>query len=404
MFNSGYKILNKRIHSYLNKNIKIKYKDMAEYLIELSDIQKYVNEFDLNNKIKECDLSLYKSYNTDFNELREMLNTLNNYLKTNKEYKKLNLNVTYDTKFIEKLNSNINSSKNYNTKLSSYYDEKIRDFNSMKLAEKNEILNNTLNNLNVVSMWIDYTNLIDEMNKNKLMDFVNLYIQKKYDLKLIKESYFKSFYRQLLDYLFKSDDKLSKYTRFYHDNDVRFFIKKDENCLDISRAKIRSKLSHERPDLNYQMAGSPANLIKREYKKTRKLMPIRKIFETIPEFIQKIKPCFLMSPLSVSTFLTDNVEFDVTIFDEASQVFPEDAIVAIYRSKQLIVVGDSKQMPPTKFFLSDDYEDEYDEGSSDIDSFESILDLAETVLPSKSLLCHYRSKDESLITFSNKNF
>ena len=402
-FSSSFKIINKRIHSYLNKNIKVKYKDMAEYLIELSDIQKYVNEFD-NNELKDSNLDIYKSYNTDFNELRNMLNKLIDYLKNNKEFKKINLEAKYDTKLIDKLQPSINSAERYVVKLEDYYDKNIRNFYTMKLSSRDEVLNNTLNNLKVMSMWIDYTNLIEEMNKNKLTEFVNLYVDKKYDLKLIKESYFKSFYRQLLDHIFKTDDKLSKYTRFYHDNDVRFFIKKDENCLDISRAKIRSKLSQERPDLNYQMAGSPANLIKREYKKTRKLMPIRKIFETIPEFIQKIKPCFLMSPLSVSTFLTDNVEFDVTIFDEASQVFPEDAIVAIYRSKQLIVVGDSKQMPPTKFFLSDDYEDEYDESTSDMDSFESILDLAETVFPEKSLLCHYRSKDESLITFSNKNF
>ena len=69
------------------------------------------------------------------------------------------------------------------------------------------------------------------------------------------------------------------------------------------------------------------------------------------ELVQRVKPCFLMSPLSVSTFLVpDSVHFDVVVFDEASQIFPQDAIGAIYRADQLIVVGDSKQMPPSNFF------------------------------------------------------
>ena len=125
-----------------------------------------------------------------------------------------------------------------------------------------------------------------------------------------------------------------------------------------------------RPDPMLQMNGSPASVIKREHEKKKKQKPIRMIMKEIPSFIQELKPCFLMSPLSVSTFLPDDMEFDVTIFDEASQVFPEDAIVAIYRSKQLIVVGDSKQMPPTKFFMTGDSDDfEYDENDSDIDSY-----------------------------------
>ena len=403
-FSSAFKILDKRLHTYLKTPLKIKYKDMATYLIELSDIQKYVNDFDSNNELKDINLKIYDSYNTDFNELRNVLNKLKKYLKANTTFKRINLNIEYDKKLIDKTNSLINTSNSINTQLYKYYDENIRNFNTMKLSMKEEVLNETLNNLDMVGMWIDYTKLINEMNDNKLMDYVNLYVSKKYDFKYFTASYYKCFYRQLIDNIFKNDDKLTKYTRFNHDKDVDFFIKKDENCLKLARERIKAKLSSQRPDMNYQMAGSPANLIKREYKKTRKLMPIRKIFEEIPEFIQKIKPCFMMSPLSVSTYLPSDVEFDVVIFDEASQVFPEDAIVAIYRSKQLIVVGDSKQMPPTKFFLSDEYEDEYEGTSSDIDSFESILDLALTVFPEKSLLCHYRSKDERLITFSNNNF
>ena len=112
-----------------------------------------------------------------------------------------------------------------------------------------------------------------------------------------------------------------------------------------------------------------------------------------------------MSPLSVSTFLSANaINFDVVIFDEASQIFPQDAIGAIYRGKQLIVVGDSKQMPPSNFFNASVEAEDSDEETGDITDFESILDLCSTVLPQLRLKWHYRSRFEQLITFSNKNF
>ena len=112
-----------------------------------------------------------------------------------------------------------------------------------------------------------------------------------------------------------------------------------------------------------------------------------------------------MSPLSVSTFLAaGSIHFDTIIFDEASQIFPQDAIGAIYRGKQAIVVGDSKQMPPTNFFNSVIEADEVDEEIGDVTDFESILDLCATTMPQLRLGWHYRSRYEQLIAFSNQNF
>lgn len=109
-----------------------------------------------------------------------------------------------------------------------------------------------------------------------------------------------------------------------------------------------------------------------------------------------------MSPLSVSTFLSPDMSFDVVIFDEASQIFPWGAIGAIYRAKQLIVVGDSQQMPPSnQFMCTNDSDDDEEE---DIDDFESILDLCSSSFRPRNLSWHYRSRNESLIAFSNKNF
>jgi len=114
-----------------------------------------------------------------------------------------------------------------------------------------------------------------------------------------------------------------------------------------------------------------------------------------------------MSPLSVSVFLeARSYEFDLVVFDEASQVHTEDAIGAIMRGKQVIIVGDTKQLPPTNFFATSLNDEDFDvdvveEEKDDAGAYESILEEAVTVLPERSLRWHYRSRDEHLIAFSN---
>ena len=112
-------------------------------------------------------------------------------------------------------------------------------------------------------------------------------------------------------------------------------------------------------------------------------------------------PCFLMTPSSVADYVPKSTEFDLVIIDEASQMLPEEAIGSILRSKQVVVVGDPKQMPPTRYMQST-LEDEMDQ---DDDTNYSILDRAMLAFPNFRRLCyHYRSEDESLIRFSNNEF
>ena len=132
-------------------------------------------------------------------------------------------------------------------------------------------------------------------------------------------------------------------------------------------------------------------------------MPVRKLFKEIPNLLLTLKPCLMMSPLSVSLFLeADSYMFDTVIFDEASQVCTENAIGAIFRGKQVIIAGDSKQLPPTNFFTASTSDVEYDIDDEDDDSnaYESILDES-NLLPERTLLWHYRSRHEHLIAFSN---
>ena len=130
-------------------------------------------------------------------------------------------------------------------------------------------------------------------------------------------------------------------------------------------------------------------------------MSLREFINNSQRALTGLKPCSLMSPLTVSTTLPLEETFDVVIIDEASQMKPEYAIGAIARAKQAIIVGDPQQLPPTTFYQAALAEDEFDDDFAD----ESILDMAMTVIhPPRQLLWHYRSRHEDLIKFSNTKF
>ena len=148
-------------------------------------------------------------------------------------------------------------------------------------------------------------------------------------------------------------------------------------------------------------------LYKEAHKKTKHL-PLRRLFDVIPNLVLNLKPCLLMSPLSVSQFLPPDpakMQFDVVVFDEASQILPEDALGAIYRGKQVIITGDNQQLPPTTFFQQLAGDDGEEAAEEDWPLFESILDACLGAgLPRRLLRWHYRSRHEHLIAFSNERF
>jgi predicted DNA-binding WGR domain protein len=152
--------------------------------------------------------------------------------------------------------------------------------------------------------------------------------------------------------------------------------------------------------------------LEHEFGKTMRYKSIRDLAaDETGQVIQDLKPIWLMSPLSVSdTLPLDPDLFDVVIFDEASQIPLEEAIPAIYRSQQVIVVGDEMQLPPTTFFASARGEDEMviveEEGERvevDLDC-DSFLTQSAQNLPSTLLAWHYRSRYEALISYSNAAF
>lgn len=182
---------------------------------------------------------------------------------------------------------------------------------------------------------------------------------------------------------------------------VTEFRELDREQIASAAARIINACANRRPTSRAGEAG----IIERQAGIDRRHMPIRTLLDRAGRVAQQLKPCFMMSPLSVSQYLPPSLRFDTVIFDEASQVKPSDAVNCVYRGHQLIVAGDQKQLPPTSFGqrIGTVDDDTYDEDQ--LDEFESLLDLCKAgALGSLPLNWHYRNKHEALITYSNYEF
>lgn len=184
------------------------------------------------------------------------------------------------------------------------------------------------------------------------------------------------------------------------------FRELDDELQALSRQHVVEKLEERLPTLQgaATVGGEPAVLMREATKKNRH-MSVRSLLQRIPNLAFRLKPCFMMSPLSVAQYLPPGFKrFDVVIFDEASQIGTHDAIGAIARGDQVIIVGDSKQLPPTTFFQRRDDEDAVMDDDELIE-LESILEEAVVKqIPQHLLGWHYRSRHDALIAFSNAHY
>ncbi|WP_405769150.1 DUF3320 domain-containing protein [Streptomyces sp. NBC_00080] len=201
-----------------------------------------------------------------------------------------------------------------------------------------------------------------------------------------------------------TDQRLKPMRAVERDQLVERFQRADQDLVAAAHAEVIAACNSRRPR---RTSVGQAAVIRRESEKQRRHMPVRHLLQQTRDVVRLVKPCFMMSPLTVSQFLPPEFEFDVVVFDEASQVLPQDAVNSVYRGKALIVAGDQKQLPPTSFFSAAGDSDDGDEWDEDAtDGFESILDMckASGVLRGLPLRWHYRSRHENLIAFSNHDF
>lgn len=216
--------------------------------------------------------------------------------------------------------------------------------------------------------------------------------------------------RALVDRAMSERPEIGRFDGAYQNRQVGKFRKADRRLLELNRAHVAHQHWQGLPPI---VRTGQMRVLSREFQKKRRHRPIRKLMADAGQAIQKIKPVFMMSPLSVATYLPPGVlNFDLVVFDEASQVRPVEAYGAILRANQAVVVGDQRQLPPTHFFGREGLVEDEEQGRDDErEVTESNADL-ESVLgafcaqaaPQAMLRWHYRSRHESLIAVSNHEF
>lgn len=225
-------------------------------------------------------------------------------------------------------------------------------------------------------------------------------------LDTLERSYGKAWYKHTVS----ADPVLRDFQSESHERAIQRFRDLDAQLLTATHRAVRSRIAAHRRATKQLLGGPQAAFLRREIQKQRRHRPIRTLFKEGGNLIRELRPCVLMSPHSVAQFLDPSLpRFDVVVFDEASQMPVWDAIGAIARGNQLIVVGDPKQLPPTNFFGRShdgaDGEERDDGDDTEIEDLESVLDeCMASNLATHALSWHYRSRHESLIAFSNRHY
>lgn len=263
--------------------------------------------------------------------------------------------------------------------------------------------------------WLEYSQAVRDLEALLAPGVVNALREVTENATQVPDLVLRRVYAAWIDHMREKDPRLQFHPRD-HEALREEFRKLDRSFVQANRARIRAKCFRGYPDEDGPaIQGGQLGKLNHQLSLKRRQMPVRKLIREVPLVLQALKPCFLMSPVAVSQYLsrpelaTDSFTFDAVIFDEASQIFPEDAVPAIARARQVIVVGDRKQLPPTSFFRREVFEDDDDEPTADrLEGVESILDvmvgMAGGGVQSAYLGVHYRSRHEHLIRYSNHHF
>jgi hypothetical protein len=287
-----------------------------------------------------------------------------------------------------------------------YHGQKLNQASLESALNKAVVLHDRMDDLRV---WVDFKDIKDHFSLVGLAAFFARLVEKPPRATQLLDVFQKGVYHEWINSLYLEDECLGQFRRENHEKKIADFRRIDQEIIRLSSNRVIDEANKRKPkDIVIQADDSEIGVLLKESVKKRRLMPIRNLLQRIPNLLPRLKPCLLMSPISVSQFLQPEImKFDLILYDEASQIVPEDAVGSIYRGKTIVVAGDNKQLPPTSFFQKSLIEDiDWDEMTeSDVEVFDSILDECLGIgLPVKTLRWHYRSRHEALIAFSNEHF
>ncbi|MCH2089303.1 MAG: DUF4011 domain-containing protein, partial [Pseudoalteromonas sp.] len=281
-------------------------------------------------------------------------------------------------------------------------DFNVTDTSGSSLTELSQALSVIKNNQAKLKSWCEWVCAKAKANSVGLESVEQALSQGVISSSELLEQFELAYFSWLAPLLIDDSEILREFKASTHEATIEAFRKLDEKVAEVTSDYIIALASSRVPTSEIKDAKNDLHfgVLSKEIQKKTRHIPIRALIKELGESLLELTPCMMMSPLSVAQFLPSDFRgFDLVVFDEASQMTTWDSVGSIARGRNVIIVGDPKQMPPTNFFAA---------GTSDApdeEDLESILDQALAArLPLKRLMGHYRSKHETLIAFSNSKY
>ena len=299
----------------------------------------------------------------------------------------------------------LNSRTAYDAALAAYCGTAGNGPRSATLIELRDEMTNIARSAPQIRDWTKWVEVRTQAKAVELLPLIESLEQARLRPEHAVTAFRQAYFSWWLPLAIDSQSELRNFVSWEHMDRIKKFRELDAATQKLAPEQVRRTLTHDLPARDEVSRRSELGILRHQLNLQRPSKSIRNLISEIPETFTKLVPCVLMSPLSIAQYLpADQALFDLVIFDEASQINTWDAIGAIARGKQSVIVGDPKQLPPTNFFgrATSEEDEDLEEYEKDLPS---ILDEATTAgLPCTYLKWHYRSRDEALIAFSNHHY
>lgn len=289
----------------------------------------------------------------------------------------------------------------------------LGDWNDQPDNQPPATIRNLLANTDIIPAWIEFCRSRQRCEEIGLSPWIQAVVDDRIRPEQLVDSFDRSVHDAVAHREIQQNEQLQRFSRQEHEQIRTEFATLDRSLIELQRKQVRWQAGNRQPPAGISTGRvgqyTQMGLIQHEVTKQRRHCPLRDLVCRAGEALAAIKPCWMMSPLSVAQFIEPGaIVFDLLIMDEASQIKPADALGSVARARQIVVVGDPKQMPPSSWMERTSRSTNDDDDSEDktlADDNESILEWGMSAYRRvRRLKWHYRSQHESLIAFSNEKF
>jgi very-short-patch-repair endonuclease len=395
---------------------------VPEWLESATAYKASVDRISANEPVREMIGAMYKGAETDVGPLKEALAFAINLAQSNLPQNVVEWILSSDySPRIEKLRTSLmlisscnNELERIGRELDAAAGAPCGIFNQEDtFGEITQRVEKTLSFREELPHWVNFLRVRNEIQDAGLGKLTGLAEAKTIQPQHLVPAFRFLFYNSLSRSICTEHPSLYQFDRVTQEKVRQQFAQSDKESIRLHSEQLASAI--DRRNVPHGQSRGPVGywtdlaLITHEISKQKRHIPIRQLVRRSGHALQALKPCFMMGPLSVAQYLAPgDLQFDLIVMDEASQLKPEDAVGAIARGGQIVIVGDPKQLPPTSFFQKlsiDPEENDDDQGTTVVEEGESILDVASSLYqPVRRLRWHYRSRHHSLIAFSNREF